>query len=613
MANTWGKTAGYETVKSIIGSNGLPSIDPTGTDGILQAINKGLYVPSGKGDVEINAAHARAVAMGGGNVVLEPFGTFTCSDTMAIDTTYGGVVGERGFINAYAAAAASKTLFRLTGTGTPYGNNVMTHFGGFRAVGDGTLGQSSPAVGHGEFMLLNGGTDTTGGPGPSRITWKRWAASQFNYGIRRAKNSYAQQVSNFELFWNDTGIIELDGQGDSGERCVFEHGMIYLNNNGAIHQGNQGTWTFYRSCSFDHNYNRAIQVRGLSHVTMERCHIEFNDMTTAPFQVDGAETILIVEGGQVVVTGDTTTRTLPYIVENNTSLGGGVYFNGVDFYKPKTANKAFATGTGKTYMNGHTIDSTHESFLVLSLTSHNELCDGGFENNIGDDLVSIYKSAADTTSALTFTGALSGATSATLNAATTLATGSYSVTFSDGSIRSVAFINGSTNVSWFGAVTGTTAATVTIPGIYDAYRSVNGSISYSTVAKRSGAKSLLATKTGAVADPFGFLIAVPIRNVRQRGKYLGYFNAPSGATFTVNPGYGKLLRSSTGAHTIKNSFQVSEAQQTKSGTAAFVVSQSAFAGVERPRNSDDYYIIAVDLTAAPAGAYYFDDFVISLM
>jgi Carbohydrate esterase, sialic acid-specific acetylesterase len=61
--------------------------------------------------------------------------------------------------------------------------------------------------------------------------------------------------------------------------------------------------------------------------------------------------------------------------------------------------------------------------------------------------------------AITFTAALAGATSGTLTAAFTGTTGSYNILFSDGSARLVTLTNGSTAVSWTGAVTATTAAT----------------------------------------------------------------------------------------------------------------------------------------------------------
>ena len=65
------------------------------------------------------------------------------------------------------------------------------------------------------------------------------------------------------------------------------------------------------------------------------------------------------------------------------------------------------------------------------------------------------------TAAITFTGALVAATSATLTSAWTLdASGVYKVTFSDGSVRNATFTNGGTSVTWSGAVTATAAASV---------------------------------------------------------------------------------------------------------------------------------------------------------
>ena len=61
--------------------------------------------------------------------------------------------------------------------------------------------------------------------------------------------------------------------------------------------------------------------------------------------------------------------------------------------------------------------------------------------------------------AITFTGALVAATSATLTANWTGETGVHSVVFSDGSIRDVTLTNGATTATWSGAVTASTAAT----------------------------------------------------------------------------------------------------------------------------------------------------------
>lgn len=63
-----------------------------------------------------------------------------------------------------------------------------------------------------------------------------------------------------------------------------------------------------------------------------------------------------------------------------------------------------------------------------------------------------------TTTAITFTGALVAATSATLTAAWAGTTGSYGLYFSDGSVKTATLTNGSTAVSWTGAVTATASA-----------------------------------------------------------------------------------------------------------------------------------------------------------
>lgn len=57
--------------------------------------------------------------------------------------------------------------------------------------------------------------------------------------------------------------------------------------------------------------------------------------------------------------------------------------------------------------------------------------------------------------AITFTGALTAATSGTLTPVWAGATGSYTLSFSDGSVRTATLTNGSGSVSWTGAVTAT--------------------------------------------------------------------------------------------------------------------------------------------------------------
>lgn len=66
---------------------------------------------------------------------------------------------------------------------------------------------------------------------------------------------------------------------------------------------------------------------------------------------------------------------------------------------------------------------------------------------------------------ITFTGALSAATSGTLSSAWNGTTGPYSIRFSDGTIAAATLTNGSATVSWTGAVTATsTASAFTSPG-----------------------------------------------------------------------------------------------------------------------------------------------------
>ena len=62
------------------------------------------------------------------------------------------------------------------------------------------------------------------------------------------------------------------------------------------------------------------------------------------------------------------------------------------------------------------------------------------------------------TTAITFTGALTSATSGTLTSAWTGPTGSFYMTTSDGTVQKATFTNGSTSVTWSTAVTATASA-----------------------------------------------------------------------------------------------------------------------------------------------------------
>lgn len=70
-----------------------------------------------------------------------------------------------------------------------------------------------------------------------------------------------------------------------------------------------------------------------------------------------------------------------------------------------------------------------------------------------------WVNAVNPTAPLSFTGALSAATSGTLSAAWALPSGAVSVTFSDGSVRAVTLTNGATTATWTGAVTAAANAT----------------------------------------------------------------------------------------------------------------------------------------------------------
>lgn len=91
----------------------------------------------------------------------------------------------------------------------------------------------------------------------------------------------------------------------------------------------------------------------------------------------------------------------------------------------------------------------------------------GYISNLDDSWLNSSGKSKATTSipwqtgdgcAIAFTGALIGATSATLVDAWALPTGSYTIVFSDASIRSVTLTNGSPAVTWAGAVTATSVA-----------------------------------------------------------------------------------------------------------------------------------------------------------
>ena len=79
----------------------------------------------------------------------------------------------------------------------------------------------------------------------------------------------------------------------------------------------------------------------------------------------------------------------------------------------------------------------------------------GYDGLTFDGRLQIYSAL---TTAITFTSALTAATSGTLTAAWTGPSGSVYVTFSTGSVQLASFTNGSTAVSWPSAVTATAAA-----------------------------------------------------------------------------------------------------------------------------------------------------------
>lgn len=98
--------------------------------------------------------------------------------------------------------------------------------------------------------------------------------------------------------------------------------------------------------------------------------------------------------------------------------------------------------------------------------------------------------------AITFTGALSAATSAVLTSAWAGATGSNTILFSDGTTKTATLTNGSTAVSWSGAVTATAnAAAYSVAGNAAVYVSADG-----THLNPAGVDYLAARLASAIQD-----------------------------------------------------------------------------------------------------------------
>lgn len=127
-------------------------------------------------------------------------------------------------------------------------------------------------------------------------------------------------------------------------------------------------------------------------------------------------------------------------------------------------NKWDANGVGA----GATATATQSGGVVTALT----LTAGGngytFTPNLviqGNACAGVTGTATLTTS-VTLTAALVAASSGTLSANWPGVTGNVSVTFSDGSVRAASFTNGSTAVTWTGAVTaGPTVSMATVTGL----------------------------------------------------------------------------------------------------------------------------------------------------
>lgn len=75
----------------------------------------------------------------------------------------------------------------------------------------------------------------------------------------------------------------------------------------------------------------------------------------------------------------------------------------------------------------------------------------------------VFNVAAGQPSSITFTSALSAATSASLSSSWSGVTGLFTVTFSDGSVQTASLTNGSASISWPIAVTATASATIYQP------------------------------------------------------------------------------------------------------------------------------------------------------
>ena len=184
-----------------------------------------------------------------------------------------------------------------------------------------------------------------------------------------------------------------------------------------------------------------------------------------------------------VSAGDVTGQNYAYTLYANNCLGGGYYIRSKWFRGHHILSDAGQWGivmddAPEGYLDGchfegpsvggvyfkNACQNTLVNKSFISLTNVNATIGVKTDNVAGNDKIKLRSCRIyGPNISLTFTGALSGATSGTLTAAFTGPTGTYSLVFSDGSYRSSTLTNGSTSVSWTGAVTAT--------ALFTAYRS----------------------------------------------------------------------------------------------------------------------------------------------
>jgi len=283
--------------------------------------------------------------------------------------------------------------FTVDGSGENAFGQAQKFIRGFTLSGTGKLGTQTA-------ILVGGSSGAAGGPGPSRMQISNFYLLDIGTAWKFGPNSYALDISNFEIYHAGTCIYYPDGQPDSGERSVFSNGLVYLSDVGCRVDGNHGNWLHFDDVSFDH-CGRVMDVRGKAKVFMDLCHVENSDYTIAPFYGTGDGTVIRMRGGEFVVTAPFGARTMPHIVDENITGNGGVFFDSVDFYGAGTTSRYFSTGA-RTFVDGITCRSTDDMPILLS-PLRNCLKDGTFEGAIGDDLICIYKDTATITDP--FTGA----------------------------------------------------------------------------------------------------------------------------------------------------------------------------------------------------------------